>query len=131
MEEQLIDALAKDIAQRQQNWEPIDQLLDEDVALSSKTLVGLRVPPIPKLQKSNSAITYAISAAANTAGLRLSMALQGLLGEGPQPQSEAPPFAEADFPSELKKRPLLRGIGCLATPAREMGILLEGTARGR
>ena len=82
--------------------------------------MGLRVPSVHKLQKSNSLITSVVFAAANIAGLHLSMALQGLLDGCPQPQSKAPSFVEVDVPSELKKRPFLRGIGRLATPAEEM-----------
>ena len=91
MEEQLIDALAKDIAQRQQNWDPIDQLADEDVALLSNTLVGLRVPPIPKLRKSNSLIASAGFTAANIAELHLSIAPQGFPDESPGRNPNLPP----------------------------------------
>ena len=63
MEEQLIGDLAKDIAPRQQNGDPLDQLADEDVASSSNTLVGLRVPSISNHQKGNSLITSAVFAA--------------------------------------------------------------------
>ena len=77
MEGQLIDALAKDIAHRQLKWDPLDQLADEDVALLSKTLVCLRGQPIPRLQKGNSLVTSTVFAAANNAGLHLSLALQG------------------------------------------------------
>ena len=125
MEEQLIDAPAKDIAQRQQNWDPIDQPLDEDVALSPNALVGPRVPPIPKLREINSLITSAISTAANMAGLHLSMPLQGLLDEGPQPQSKSPSFAEVSILAELKIRPFLRGIGRLASPAQDVAISIS------
>ena len=49
--EGFIEALATDIAQRQQNWGPLDQLAGEDVALLSKTLAGIRFPPISGAQK--------------------------------------------------------------------------------
>ena len=48
MEAKLIEALAKGIAQRQQHWAFIEQLADGDVTLVSKTLAGLRAPPIPR-----------------------------------------------------------------------------------
>ena len=126
MEEQLIYALAKDSDQGQHNWGPLDQLADEDVALFSNTLVGRRAPPTPKLQKGNSLTTSAVFAAANNAGLRLSLARQGLLDEGPQPQSKAPSFVgtEETFLSPRHRTSRY-------SRARNGELVPEGTARGR
>ena len=119
MEAQLIEAPAQDIAQRQQGWGALEQLGDEDITFLSKTLAGLRVPAAPKLQKASSLITSAVIVAVNNAALHLPVALRALLEEGPQPTTKTSSFIEVDIPSELKKRLLLRGIGRLATSARE------------
>ena len=87
--------------------------------------MGLRVPPSPELQEGNSLITSAGFAAAKNKGLRLSLALQGLLDEGPQPQSKSPSFAEVSILAELKIRPFLRGIGRLASPAQDVAISIS------
>ena len=60
MGEQLIENIARDIAQRQQGWDPVDQLSGEDITLLSKTIAGLRAPPISKLRRANSSIITAV-----------------------------------------------------------------------
>ena len=86
----LIESLAKEIAQKQQHWDSIQQLRDEGATFSSKTLAGLRPPSIPRLQKANSSITSAVFNVVNKELLRLSMALQAILDEGSQPKPKTP-----------------------------------------
>ena len=60
------------------------------------------------------------------------MALQAILYEGSQPRRKTLSFIEVDKPSDLKKRPFLRGIGRLLAPTRgtvdALSWELSGTA---
>ena len=61
MKEQLTESLAKDFAQRQRKWDPVDHFPVGDITLLSKTLLGPRAPPISKLQDAeSSSITAAL-----------------------------------------------------------------------
>ena len=82
--------------------------------------MGLRAPPIAEFQKTNSSIISVAFDVVNRVGIQLSMALHACLGAGLQPKTETPSRTEVDVPSELKKRPSLRGIGHLLAPTQEM-----------
>ena len=117
--EELMDAMAKDIAVRQHGWEARDQLSDENVTLLAKTLASIQVPSLTSLQEAPPCVLAAILDVVNKVGFNCSLALNSLLRSDPKPKPKTPSFTDVDIPQELEKRNL-QNVGRLPLPTQEM-----------